>query len=183
MEIKVLTAKELIKLIYNGKSLPIKCYADDLNNIRFFSFDDLSYVCFANELYRSSLRYVVAFDGEHIYGVLKFAYYQIQKRYTIGYCSVNNNFTQKGICGELVDVFCKYFKKKYGENELGISQFTVSGWKYLRPTLIKKCYQYKINYRDNIVGYPDKNNEYTPEFYKLLDESKEITGINNYSLW
>lgn len=183
MEIKVLTVEQLTKLIYNGKNLPNSQYEDDLNNIHFFSFDDLSYSCFANELYRNSLRFVVGFDNEHIYGILKFAYYQMKQRYTIGYCSTNENFTQKGICNDLVDKFCKYFPKKYKGTDLYTSEYTVSGWKYLRPTLIKKCNQYNVNYKDNIVGYPDKKDGHTPEFYHLLDLSRKIVGVNYNSLF
>lgn len=112
METKVLTCDEFKNLIYDGKSLPKNNYSSDLENIRYFSFDDLK-CWFANNKYCETLRFVVCYDRNHIYGVLKFAWFSSNNNYSISYCSTNNDYKNTGICKTIIKIFCEYFSFEY----------------------------------------------------------------------
>jgi len=181
MKIELLTSKEFKQLIYQGKNLPNKNYANDLDKIRYFSFDDIIGInWFGNDKYTESLRFVVAYDNNHIYGVLKFAYFSCPNHYSISYCSVNESFFNMGICKKMVSVFCEYFSITYPNTELNISQYSVSGWKYLRPTILSECSKHNITFIDNIIGYFDKGKEYDPEYYSLKEVSIKEVGRSEF---
>ena len=174
MPIKNLTSDEFRNLIYEGKNLPKESYSKDLEQIQNFSYNDFG--CYGSKKYYDSLIFIVSYDEVHIYGILKFAYFESSKNYSISYCSTNKLFLNKGICYKMVNSFTSYFSYKYPKEILCISQYSVSGWKYLRPLLLTLCRQQKITFKDNIVGYMEYGREYLEEFNKLRKISIEING-------
>jgi len=180
MQTKILTQQEFIDLTYGGGSLPLNKYVNSIEKIRFCSYEDICMFGWFDEHHNDSLRYVVCYDNDHIYGVLKFAWWSGNKHYSIGYCSTNTDFVNIGICKKLVNLFCKYFSSVYPHDILNISQYTVSGWKYLRNVIIDSCVKNNISFNDNIIGYFDKGKEYADEFYKLRNVSIQINGREDY---
>ena len=180
MQTKVLTQHEFIDLLYGGGSMPLTKYVDSIDKIRFFSYEDLTMFRFGHDKHTNSLRFVVSYDSEHIYGVLKFAWFEGNKHYSIGYCSTNTDFVNLGICTRIVDLFCEYFSLTYPNEVLNISQYSVSGWKYLRTSILKACVKNNISFNDNIIGYFDSGKEYVDEFYKLRELSIELNGRDDY---
>ncbi len=180
MQTKVLTQQEFIDLVYGGGSLPLAKYVDSINKIRFCSFEDICMFGWFDEKHSNSLRYVVSYDSEHIYGVLKFAWWSGSNHYSIGYCSTNTDFVNKGICSSIVNLFCKYFSSVYPHDFLNISQYTVNGWKYLRGVILKSCIKNNISFNDNIIGYFDKGEDYADEYYILRDLSIKIVGREDF---
>lgn len=180
MKTKVLTQEEFSYLIYGNSGMPKKKYSIDLDKIRYFSFDDICRSWMASEKHTESLRYVVCYDKNHIYGALKFAWFEGSKNYSITYCSTNKEYVSQGICKEIIKVFCEYFSNTYPDENLNISQYSVSGWKYLRPTLLRYSKINNITFVDNIVGYFDDGKVYDKEYYELRDLSIKIVGRNDY---
>ena len=80
----------------------------------------------------------------------------------------------------MVDLFTSYFSHKYSKEILYVSQYSVSGWKYLRPLLLNLCKQKDISFRDNIIGYMDDDAKYSDEYYTLRDISIKIVGERFY---
>jgi len=178
MKTEKLTASEFSKLVYNG-NLPKEKYKTDLAKIKYFSFIDLG-CSYGSKKYDDSLIFIVSYDEFHIYGVLKFAYFESDKHYSISYCSTNKDHLNKGVCYKIVNLFTSYFKQKYPDELLFISQYSVSGWKYLRPLLSNLCSQKNISFKDNIVGYMDEDGLYSDEYYKLRDLSIKLIGGSVY---
>jgi len=168
MKTESMTASEFSKLVYCG-CLPKENYVNDLKQIKYFSYDDFGCHFYGSKEYNDSLVFVVCYDEEHIYGVTKFAYFSNEEHYSISYCSTNKNYLNKGICSKMVDLFTSYF-----------SQYSVSGWKYLRPLLLNLCKQKDISFRDNIIGYMDDDAKYSDEYYTLRDISIKIVGERFY---
>lgn len=172
METIIMTLTEFSNLIYAGKSLP-KCeYSDSLKNINYFSYEDLRVLHF-NQKYNETLRFVVCYDLKNIYGIIKFAYFQNNKAHSISYCSTNSNFAQKGICKSLIDSLTDYFLIAHSGEKLATSEYTVKGWKYLRPLLINSCLLKSIPFVDNVVGYMTDGDD-KKEFGELCDYSRKL---------
>lgn len=174
MEIKVVNREELVNIIYKGKSIPCKDYAYDLSVIRFFSYNDLS-LSYSSEKYEENLKFTICYDEKHIYGLIKFAWFDLNKHYSIATASINKNYKNKGIMSKMLKCFIAYFAKEYPNKELCVSEYTTSGWKYLRPKLIEYCSNLKVQFKDNIIGYADEmNSPYPEEFYELRALSKQL---------
>ena len=180
MQTKVLTQQELIDLIYGGNSLPLKKYVNSIDKIRFCSYENVCMFGWFDEKHNDSLRYVIYYDSEYIYGVLKFAWWSGNKHYSISYCSTNTDFLHNGVCRRIVNLFCEYFVSVQPNEILNISQYTVSGWKYLRNVIIEACSKNNIQFNDNIIGYFDNGKEFADEFYQLRDLSIKIIGKEEY---
>lgn len=175
METKILNTSEFQNLIYGGKNLPLQHYLNDLDKIDYFSFDDFRGYFFGSEKYNQTCRYVVSYDKKHIYGILKFAYFSgCGGKYSISYCSTNSDYKGNGICKNIVKIFMEYFSLTYPNDILHTSQYTVSGWKYLRKAILENITNLNIKFEDNIVGYFDKGKKYDEEFYYLHDLSQKL---------
>ena len=175
MKTEILTCEQFKRLIYGGYSLPNKKYSKDLDNIKYFSFDHILRSWSWSEKYTQSLRFCVTYDNNHIYGVLKFAYYESNKEYSIPYCSTNVDFANKGICDGIVGCFVKYFKETYPTEVLSTSEYTLKGWKFLRPCLLKYCNINNVTFQDKIIGHKLEEDD-KDEFYALREISKQTVG-------
>lgn len=175
MKIELLTKEQFKHLVYRGKSLPLKHYSDSLDLIQFFNFKDITGYSFSSPKYEKSLRFVVAYDSRKIYGVTKFAYWECLKHFGISYVSVSNGVMNRGICSNMILVLLKYFKTAYPLETFNTSEYTVSGWKFLRPKLVKYCKLYDIKFNDSIVGYFTEGDN-KEEFYSLREKSVALRG-------
>lgn len=175
MEVKVFNQKQLLNLIYDS-GLPKKQYSNLTEDIRFFSYDDLS-SCFMTTEFKNSLRFIVAFDEKVIYGIAKIAIFGNSKEcISCSYLSVNINFRNLGISKMIVDTMIEYITNEplYLDLLFSMSGFTPSGYKYLRKNIINKCNELGLNFIDNVVKYEDKVNGeliLNEEYYKLREES------------
>lgn len=173
MKIEILTKEQFKNLVYRGKCLPLKHYSKSLDDIRFFDFNDIIGFNFASPEYDRTLRFVVSYDSRKIYGVTKFAYWSSSKTFSLSYCSVSKNSMNRGICSKMISVLIKYFKSTYPTDTFHTSEYTLSGWKFLRPILLKYCNLYSVNFVDSIIGYFTEGDD-REEFYKLREQSKEM---------
>lgn len=175
MKVELLTKAQFKHLVYRGNPFPLEHYSKSLDDIEFFSFDDIIGFNFASPEYDKTLRFVVAYDSRKIYGVTKFAYWTSSKNYAIAYSSVAKNYINRGICSIMISVLIKYFKETYPLEKFHTSQYTLSGWKFLRPILRKYCNLYNVSFVDSVIGYFIEGDD-REEFYKLRELSKQLNG-------
>jgi GNAT superfamily N-acetyltransferase len=158
-EIKVFKLKEINNLFSKYINQNI------VGDIHYFSYSDCS-TCFCSDTYIESCKYVVAYNKKQILGICKIAVFELSNKYvSISYCSVHKNYQNRGIGRALIEKGIEVVKTY--NMPLNTSQYSVLGWKYLRPVLIKLCEKNNIVLRDSVVGYGDHNEE----FFKLREES------------
>jgi hypothetical protein len=181
MKINIFNINEFQNFIYKGKGLPNILYTNLDKEFDHFSWDDLS-TCFAPQQYLDTLRYIVITNDKNIIlGISKIAVFESSKHsVSCSYLNVNKNFRKLGISKILINAMLEFIKTAeiYSNKPYNSSQYSVSGWKYLRKNIIQKCTELNLIYIDNIVGFPDKDKNNKPmhdeEFYRLCAESKEI---------
>lgn len=175
MKIELLTKEQFKHLVYRGRDFPLKSYSKSLDTIEFFNFNDIMEFNFTSPEYENSLRFVVAYDSRKIYGVTKFAYWKGPKHFSISYASVSKSAMNRGICSNMILVLLKYFKTAYPLEAFNTSEYTVSGWKFLRPKLVKYCKLYDIKFNDSVIGYFTEGDN-KEEYYRLRDVSVALRG-------
>lgn len=141
---------------------------DIAEDIKYFSYNDLS-TCFLSDSFMKTCKYVVVYNKDVILGICKMAVYENSKEYvSISYLSVHKKYQNKGIGKKLIDKSLDVVKTY--NMPFNTSQYTVAGWKYLRPHIIEGVEKRGIEYKDNIIGHGDCDDE----FRKLRQESIKI---------
>jgi predicted acetyltransferase len=137
-------------------------------DIKYFSYNSLS-TYFNSQNYIETYKFIVAYTDNIIIGICEIVVFDTNKDYiSISYLSIHDKFKNKGIGSKILQKTLEEVKKsKY---PLSTSQYSTSGWKYLRLKLIDYCIKNNIIFKDNIVGY----GEHDDDFYKLREESKKI---------
>lgn len=172
MNIRTFNIEEFRNFIRNRKRNTINL---NKNDFRFFSWDDLNFFDYEDEYFKT-LRFSLVYDDLNIYAISKSAKFPYDEKYSISYLSVHKEFRNLGYSKLLLEEICNNYVNEFSHWELGISKYTVSGWKYIRPYLLKLVKLMNINFKDSYVDYQDvKNNK--EEFFKLRKIS-----INKFKL-
>lgn len=173
METKIFNLVEFKKLIFSERTGNIKKeYKNLQDEIKYFHWDDFS-TLFSSKEYLDSLHFIVAFEGKFIIGIAKIAIFETSNhQISLSYLSIRNDFKNKGISKEMVRTMLEFTKNHFPNIPFGTSQFTYSGYLYLRKSLLEESKRIGIIFNDNVCGYVDRglNNE---EYYKLIKESRE----------
>ncbi len=171
IQIKVLTEDELSNLyrklyqkVNGGSKINLK------DKIHYFDYHDLS-SWGGSEKHRNSLVFITAYNDKDILGICKFAYWDSGKNYSVSYLSTNNDYFQLGISKKLMEELFKYFSKKYPNETLNWSGYSVDGWKYLRKSILEMSKKYNVKILEKSIEYVTK---WSDENRKLYDKSKKI---------
>lgn len=167
MEVSVLTLEHFRRMVrekysYNNISLTDK--------IHYFHYSDLD-TFFASESYIEHLRFIVAYDEKDILGACKFSYYDLSKEYGVSYISTNVDHKNKGVGKAITKKLFQFFKENYPTQTLGLSGYSISGWKYLRKYIVEYSQELQVPIKEKPIEYIT---EWTDENRKLFDESREI---------
>jgi GNAT superfamily N-acetyltransferase len=164
-------ARDFIWKDYNYKTNTLK-WGNLQEKLKYFSFDDFSPL-WSYDNYLNTLRFVIVHDEKNIFGILKMANFKLsgEKDYSISYISVDEKYRNLGIGKLLIKSAIEYyndnFKDKY---RLRGSQYSVLGWKYIRPIILKEIEKYNIEWVENVVGHGHEDKD----FQKVRKESEEI---------
>jgi GNAT superfamily N-acetyltransferase len=139
------------------------------SDLKYFSIDNFNRP-YSSDLYEQSKRFIICHNSKIILGICEIAMYD-KKYISISNLSVNKQFQRKGISKLLLNKLMEVLKSDFKDITLTCSQWSVSGWKYLRNSLLNICKENNINFTDNKIGFCE-NNEYD-EMYQLIDENKE----------
>jgi len=147
MKTEILTDKELYSLIYEGKKLKPQ-YINVYDDFVFFVPACLKTKS-KNEEFLNSLRFVVCYDEQNLYGLMKYA--KKDGKYCLYYISVNVNFRSQGVSKMLLNKFIEEYSKNFKQYELNTTEFTNDGWNYVRNNLKEKCNENGIVFIDNVL--------------------------------
>lgn len=164
----VLTADELFTLIHT-------LYPDRINleeYIHYFHYRDCRDNYLGGQKHIDSLRFVVVHDDNFIYGVCKFAWWEIDNQYAVSYLSTNKLFFKQGISKMLLEGLFMYFSNVYTNETLHLSGYSVEGWKYLRNTILEMSVRFRVTIQEKAIEYVTGG--WNDEKRKLYEESKEI---------
>ena len=104
-------------------------------------------------MFSNTLRFIVAYDNNHIYGLIKFAWTSTTNAYNILYCSVNKNYLNLGFSKKMIKLLFNYFKSTYPDECLHTSQYSLDGWKFIRPIFLFESIKQSVDFNDNVLGY------------------------------
>jgi hypothetical protein len=144
--------------------------------LHYFSYNDFD-TFYASDTFIKTCRFIIAYNKNDILGICKFAYFDLSDNYSISYLSTNNDFLSIGVSKKILDMFFKYFSKKYPNNILSFSGYSVEGWLYLRKNILTLSKKYNVKIKEKGVEYPGTSG-YNDDFFNLVDKSKkEINKI------
>lgn len=153
------------------------------NKLHYFNYNDFNTI-YASDEFIESCRFIIAHNKNDILGICKFAYFDLSDNYSVSYLTTNNEFLSIGVSKKILDVFFKYFSKKYPNNILSFSGYSVEGWLYLRKNILTLSKKYNVKIKEKGVQYPGISG-YNDEFFSLANKSKEEinkTYNNEYNL-
>ena len=172
MKIEALTIDEFRDLyhrLYNLYNYEFKLK----DVIHYFSWDDLCF--YTHDKHAKSLRLITAYDDKEILGICLFAWWDYDNHYSMSYLSTNNKHFGKGISKKLANGLFEYFSKTYPNETLYFSGYSVDGWKYLHPTVLKMSKLHNVKIKEKALDFVLT---WTDESRKLFDESrKEIKKL------
>ena len=178
MQVKIYNQKEFFKLIYGTGGMPKIENLD--KNIDFFSYDDCNRF-FAPDLYCESFRMICVVNNNEteIYALAKFVIFGSKaNRVSLSYISTNKLYLNRGYSKMILDKTFEYFECEFNSPysifhnlSIAISEFTPSGYKYVRPYFLFLCKKYNLPFFDNVVGHQEDNCD-IEEFSKLYRESR-----------
>jgi hypothetical protein len=164
MKTEVLTQEELRNLIQkkDSSNLDIK--------IHYFHYSDLD-SCFCTQGYLDHLKFIVSYNRNEIMGICKFAYYDLNKEYAMSYISTHEDYRNKGAAKSMIKELFKFFKNNYPDQTLGLSGYSIDGWKYIRKYILSFSKKFQTPINEKPIQYITNWNA---ENRKLFDESREI---------
>jgi len=167
MTFEILTVGEFISLyqkLYNERDVNLK------EKIHYFDYNDFDRWGGCQQ-HRDTLRFAVAYNERDITGVCKFAWWEGSGNYSASYLSVHNDYKNRGISKEMLEVFYKYFSETYPTETLHWTGYSIEGWKYLRNGILKASEKYNVTIKEKPIEFIT---EWTDENRRLFDESREI---------
>jgi hypothetical protein len=165
MIVKSFNIQEIREFIIKRPKNSVSLNKDDY---RFFSWDDLSIM--GGKEYLDTLRFSLVYDKSNIYGISKCAKFPYEDKYSISYVTVGNEFKGMGISKLLVEEICNLYSNNFTQWSLSTSHYTVSGWNYLRPTLLRYTKNFGIDFIDSYIDYPD-DGKFDSLYFKLKKRS------------
>lgn len=171
-EVKIFNVKEFINFLYRDGFL-IKKYEKLPEQIKYFSFDNLNTI-FASDEYLNTLRFILVIDSDkNILGIAKIAVFLCSNEsVSCSFLSVNINNRNKGISKILIKNMLEYIKDNF-DKPFSTSEYSISGYKYLRNNIITKCKELDLTMIDNVIGFDDTG-KYDNEYYNLCNKSRKI---------
>lgn len=139
--------------------------------LHYFNYNDFNTI-YASDEFIESCRFIIAHNKNDILGICKFAYFDLSDNYSVSYLTTNNEFLSIGVSKKILDVFFKYFSKKYPNNILSFSGYSVEGWLYLRKNILTLSKKYNVKIKEKGVQYPGISG-YNDTFFSLVNKSKE----------
>jgi hypothetical protein len=113
----------------------------------------------------------VAYNNKDILGVAKVAYYDISNHFAMSFLSTNKDYYSLGISKKIADKMFSYFSKEHPNEILNISGYSISGWKFLRKTLLKYSLKYNVKIKEKPIEYIT---DWSKENRDLFNKSREI---------
>jgi len=141
-----------------------------MDKIKYFQYEDTT-SCFCSQLHLEHLRFIVACNEKDIVGICKFAYWDLSGNYAISYLSTHKDYLNQGVAKAVAEKLFQYFKQKYPNDILGLSGYSISGWKYLRKYFLQYSHDYNVKIDEKPIEYVT---EWNDENRKLFEESREI---------
>ena len=150
---------------------------DIFNKIKYFSDSDLT-TWFMSESLVNSIKFFIICTEKEIIGVAKIGIWE-EGRISLSFLSVHNQHKGNNISKKLCEMVFQYMKENYPGETLHLTGYSVEGWNYLRPSLLRFSKTYNVPIKEKAIEYIEDR---TPETYELLQKSKEIiSGTENSS--
>lgn len=183
--VKVYNQTEFSKLVYGNGGMPKIENLD--KNLKFFSYKDC-HNSFAPDLYCNSFRMICVVNNNktEIYALAKFAIFgSTSDRVSLSYISTHKDYLNKGLSRLILDKTFEYFENEFNSPHsifhnlpIAISEFTPSGYKYIRPYFLSLCEKYNLPFYDNVVGHQEDDCD--REEFSLLHRESRILYNKTY---
>lgn len=166
--VEVLDIEQFRNLIFEKYSYEGNSFLNE--KIKYFNCEDTT-SCFCSQLHLEHLRFIVAYTEKDIVGICKFAYWDLSGNYAMSYLSTHKDYINQGVAKVVAEKLFQYFKQKYSNDVLGISGYSIDGWKYLRKYFLQYSHTYNVKIDEQPIQYVT---EWNNENRKLFEESREI---------
>jgi hypothetical protein len=145
------------------------------NKIKYFVDSDLS-KWFMPESLEKSIKFFVICTEKEIIGIAKIGIWS-EGIISLSFLSVHNGHKGKNISKKLCDMVFRYMKENYPGETLHLTGYSVEGWNYLRPSLLRFSKTYNVPIKEKAIEYIEDT---SPETYELLQKSRVIiNGTEN----
>lgn len=138
------------------------------DKIDYFNWNNLD--SYSSSKHSQSLRLITAYNDKDILGVCLVAWWEFTDRYAISYLSTNNDYFNQGISKRILEELFKYFSETYPDETLGLSGYSIDGWKYLRKKILELSDKYNVKIKEKPIEYIT---DWTDENRELMKNSRD----------